>query len=153
MRPNTLIHTLLPSRRNRLNYIFRVIEGALHGTVRAAGIASPGTTQKPKSKTAMQKGDDPMAEDKSLIRRGVVNREKVRAVHTRVRNTHAKDPKNAVFGTRGRIRRIDGFLLEGETGEPAHNTRYVLQQDLPLSDGGQGRAPSALAYMLMGVGF
>ena len=130
-----------------------MIEGALHDTVRAAGIAIPGTPQKPKSKAAVKKGDDPMVEDKSLNRRGIVNRKKVRAVHTRMRNTHAKDPQNAVFGTRGRIRRIDGFLLEGVTGEPAHNTRYVLQQDLPVSRGGQGRAPSALAYMLMGVGF
>lgn len=85
--------------------------------------------------------------------RGIVNREKVRAVHIKTRDIHAKDSKTAVFGTRGHIRRIDGFLLEGETGEPAHNTRYILQQDLPVSQGGQGRAPSALAHMLMGVGF
>ncbi len=85
--------------------------------------------------------------------RGVVDREKVRAVHIKTRDKHAMDPKSAVFGTRGHIRRLDGFLLEGETGEPAHNTRYILQQDLPVSQGGKGRAPSALAYMLMGVGF
>ncbi len=85
--------------------------------------------------------------------RGIVDRQKVKAVHTKMRDTHAKDPKNAVFGTRGHIRHIDGFLLEGETGESAHNTHYVLQQDLPASHGGQGRAPSCLAYMLMGVGF
>ena len=84
---------------------------------------------------------------------GVVNREKVRAIHTAMRDTHAKDPKSAVFGTRGHIRQIDGFFLEGVTGEAAHNTRFVLQHDLPAPAGGQGRAPSALAYMLMGVGF
>ena len=86
-------------------------------------------------------------------RKGVVDREKVRVVHTKTRDIHAKDSKTAVFGTRGHIRQIDGFLLEGETGELAHNTHYVLQQDLPSSDGGQGRAPSALATMLLGVGF
>jgi len=89
----------------------------------------------------------------SGISRGVIDREKVRIVHTKTRDIHAKDSKTAVFGTRGHIRQIDGFLLEGETGEPAHNTRYKLQQDLPPSVGGQGRAPSALATMLMGVGF
>ena len=85
--------------------------------------------------------------------RGVVDREKVRAIHTTTRNTHAKDPKGAVFGTRGHIRQVDGFYLEGETGEAAHNTRFVLHHDLPSSAGGQGRAPSALAIMLLGVGF
>ena len=94
-----------------------------------------------------------MAEAKILIRRGIVNREKVRAIHTTMRNTHAKDPKGAVFGTRGHIHQVDGFYLEGETGEVAHNTRFVLHHDLPSSAGGQGRAPSALAHMLMGVGF
>ncbi len=86
-------------------------------------------------------------------RKGVVDREKVRVIHTKTRDIHAKDSKTAVFGTRGHIRQIDGFFLEGETGEPAHNTRYILQQDLPVSKGGKGRAPSALATMLLGVGF
>ena len=89
----------------------------------------------------------------SVKSRGVVDREKVGAIHTKMRDTHAKDPKSAVFGTRGHIRQIDGFFLEGVTGEAAHNTRFVLQHDLPAPAGGQGRAPSALAYMLMGVGF
>ena len=85
--------------------------------------------------------------------RGVVDREKVKAVHIKMRDAHAKDPKTAVYNTRGHIRQIDGVFLEGETGESAHNTWFVMQQDLPSSSGGQGRAPSALAHMLMGVGF
>ncbi len=85
--------------------------------------------------------------------RGVVDREKVRAVHIKTRDKHAMDPKSAVFGTRGHIRQVDGFYLEGETGEVAYNTRFVLHHDLPSSAGGQGRAPSALATMLLGVGF
>ncbi len=85
--------------------------------------------------------------------RGVIDRQKVRAAHTEMREAHARDPKSAAFGTRGHIRQIDGFLQEGETGEPGYGTRFTLRQDLSPRMGGQGRAPSALAYMLMGVGF
>ena len=85
--------------------------------------------------------------------KGLVNRERLTPIHKKVRETHANDPKTAVFSMRGRFRQIDGFLLQSETGEPARGTHFVLQQDLPASMGGSGRAPSALAYMLMGVGF
>jgi len=85
--------------------------------------------------------------------RGIVNRAKIRAIHASLRETHAKDLKTAIRNTRGHIRQVDGFLLEGETGESVHNTWFVMQHDLPSSLGGQGRAPSALAHMLMGVGF
>ncbi len=80
--------------------------------------------------------------------KSIVDRVKLRPIHTRVRERHAGDPKSAVFHTRGQIRQIDGFFLQGED-----NTGSVLQQDLPASMGGRGRVPSGLAYMLMGVGF
>ncbi len=81
--------------------------------------------------------------------KGLVDREKLRPIHKKVRERHANDSKTAVFGMRAQIRQIDGFLLQSETSDD----HFVQQQDLPASMGGQGRAPSALAYMLMGVGF
>ncbi len=80
--------------------------------------------------------------------KGLVDRERLRPIHARVRERHAGDPKGAVIHTRGQVRQVDGFFLQGED---SHGS--VLQQDLPTSMGGQGRVPSALAYMLMGVGF
>ncbi len=84
----------------------------------------------------------------------LIDRERVRAIQTKMWKVSAKDdPTGRLRGQRGHIRQINGFLQEGEIGEPAYGVSCKLQQDLSPRMGGQGRAPSALAYMLMGVGF
>ena len=46
--------------------------------------------------------------------KGLVDRERLRPIHTRVRERHAGDPKGAVIHTRGQVRQVDGFFVLAE---------------------------------------
>ena len=83
---------------------------------------------------------------------GLIDRSKIRALHAAIRGAHTEGV-STVAGLRSRVRRIEGELLEAELGEPAHGLHFVLRADRSHAGGGQGRAPSPLAYVLLGTGF
>jgi hypothetical protein len=85
---------------------------------------------------------------------GLIDQDKIRKIHEKLREVHAAEPSSALIRTRGRIHRVDGYLLDGETGEPelGLETFKVRQDQLPRF-GGENRAPPAFSYMLLGTGF
>jgi hypothetical protein len=83
---------------------------------------------------------------------GIIDRSKVRSVHTRLQQTYAAEPRSALFRSSAHVRSLGGFLQEAEVGEPAHGTHFTLRQDLGEQQGGRNEAPAGLGYMLLGVG-